>query len=241
MSELPAYTTSDVLPTPLKHSMAGPIQTVCFEDMQHDYFRITYISNNPTTCEISLTVDPTPLYRVEFSSDPSAIADIQIFAAFTSGPPLAACRFPVKRKGDPVVNICSALPLSPSALWRPFYKSGSMTSIAYRENYYGSLPLVMIPGCSAAPRNFAWRINPGPHNEAHLELWLKDPLPYKTTEGIDRKQLFARYYGAGPAPQTGQRSFIEKRVLEVRRGCGIEFEFSALLGVFAIIELMKRN
>lgn len=229
-----------------KHNMAGPVQTCAIEDMQHDYFRIA--ADTPSSYQISLTSDPTPLYRVEVSQDPSAIADIQIFTAFTSEAPLAACRVTpkvnitktarfaklAKGHGPPLATVCTASPLSPTATWQPLHKFSSLSSIC---DYSGRIPLVMVPGCSPVVRNFAWRIGQT-YNQALLELWLKgEGEEDEPVESANRSQLFARYYGHGQ--RQGQvKPYIKKRILEIRRGGGLEFEFAIVLQVIAILQTM---
>jgi hypothetical protein len=236
MSDLPAYTPAGVAPSPppVKGSMAGSIQTCGIEDRQHDYFRIT--QDSPNHYQISLTVDPTPLYRVEISQDPSAVADIQLFTAFSTNTAEAACRITPKSgkgyKSGPVATTCTFLPVSETAVWRPLSKSSSMT---YRENYAGSLPLVMVPGCRPVWRNFSWRFGQdATNNEAAVELWLKDQLPYPPHESIDRGQLFAQYF-------VRSTRLYEKGVLEIRRGGKLQFEFGVVVGMLAVLELAQRE
>jgi hypothetical protein len=246
----------------IKHSMAGPVHTISIEDMQHDYFRIS--PDSSTSFEISLTVNPTPLYRVEMSEDPSANIEIQIFEAFTSGPALATCRTSPKdpestklkfsnmknikniknitriAKSPPVASVCTASPESPDAKWQALYKSSALTW----SYFSGRIPLVMVPGCGPVLRNFVWRIGQA-SNQAQLELWLKEELDDETAtegssnpEGSNRAHLFARYYGHGQK-QGHAKPFIKKHILEVRRGGGIEFEFAVILEVLAILHLIK--
>lgn len=197
MSYLPPYTPAGVPPPqPVKKtSMAGPIQTCSIEDRQHDYFRLT--RDSPNSYQLSLTVDSTPLYRIETSQDPAAVADIQVFTAYSSEPANAAGKIPPKptkgamAKRAPVATICTSLPLHSAAEWFPLYKASSMI---YREHYHCTLPLVMVPGCRPVLRNFAWRLGQTTlgATEADVELWLKDPLPYAPYQSIDRGQLFVQ-------------------------------------------------
>lgn len=232
MSELPPYTPAGVPPPQPtnKTSMSGPIQTCSIEDRQHDYFRL--FRDSPNNYHLSLTVDSTPLYRIEISQDPSAVADIQLFTAFSSSPADAACKIPPKpakaAKGVPVATTCTSLPLSASATWLPLQKASFST---YREHYGGALPLVMVPGCRPVLRNFAWRLA-GQGIEADVELWLKDPLPYLPHEGIDRGLLFARYFARST-------KLYEKGVLEIRRGGGLEFELGVVVGLLAVLRLSE--
>jgi hypothetical protein len=219
MSELPPY-----MPKAVKPSMAGPIQTCSIQDMQHDYFRIT--ENSPSNYEISLTTNPTPLYRITVSRNASATTEIQIFQAFSSEPAVATCRIPPKRTKGAIVTMCIAQLLPTSAPWLEMIISAYST-----RECYGLLPIVKIPGCKPVLMNFAWRFHQG-FDKADLELWLESPLPYAPVEGHDYRQLFASYYKRGT-------KHIEKNVLEIRRGGGLQFEYVTLLGIFAVLEMKQ--
>ncbi|KAF4627501.1 hypothetical protein G7Y89_g10649 [Cudoniella acicularis] len=233
MSDLPPYSPAPAEPSispPLRHSMAGPIQTCSIEDRQHDYFRV--LQTSPTDYQISLTVDLTaPLYRIEVSSDPEVANDIQLFKAFSSDL-VAACRISPKKgvKGPPPTAFFSLAPLAEGTKWHPLTKFSSMTTIG---SYCCALPLVMVPGCPPVLRNFIWRLGKE-MGEAEVELWLSDKTQY-APEGWDRGQLFARYYGS-----KGTR-FIGKCILEIRRGGGLEFELGVVVGVLAVLQLSQRK
>jgi len=104
------------------------------------------------------------------------------------------------------------------------------------HDYSSSLLLVMVPGCQPVWRNFRWRFAQGAANdEAAVQLWLKDPLPYSTSQGmLERGQLFAQYF-AKPT------RLHEKGVLEIRRGGGLQFEFGVVVGMLAVLELAQRE
>jgi hypothetical protein len=166
--------------------------------------------------------------------NPSAAADIQLFQAFTSGIPLAACRITPKPskgvkaiKGAPAASICTSSPLSASpASWLPIHYA---KSTMYRRDYTCVLPLVSVPGCGPVKREFAWRFGTD-SSEPDVELWLREKIMYAPSESLDREQLFGNYY------QRGNRVY-PKGVLEVRRGGGIEFEMGVVLGMLAVLEM----
>jgi len=101
---------------------------------------------------------------------------------------------------------------------------------AYRQHYICSLPVVVVPGCKAIKRDFAWRFGDLDRGEPDVELWLREGLMYAPREGLDREQLFANYWRRGTR-------LVEKGVLEVRRGAGWEFEMGVVLGMLAVLEM----
>lgn len=98
------------------------------------------------------------------------------------------------------------------------------------------MPIVIVPGCKPVMCNVSWRLaprlSPNPM-EADVELWLKEPLPF-TADIFDSVLLLARYYDRNTR-------IYEKGTLEIRRGCGIDFEYGAVLGIFAALELAGRK
>lgn len=230
MSDLPPYSPASVEPAAPKSSLAGSIQTCGIADLQHDYFRITQLQDSPNKHQVSLTVDDTPLYLVEISQDPSAVADVQLFTAFRADAPHAACRMAAKKGSKEVAMTCTSDPLHEGATWRPLLRA---KSTVYRTDFTGSLPLVMVPGCRPVWRNFSWRFGTPPH--AAVELWLRDEVPYSPYQSLDRAQLFANYHDAR---STG---LYEKGVLEMRRGGGLQFEYGVLVSILSVLELARRE
>lgn len=203
-----------------KGSLAGSVQTISLSDMQHDYFRITRVTT--TTYSISLTSDPTPLYRVEVDSHPSADPAIQVFDLF-SPLPVATARL------NPAVTTtttCTNNPAGDNPKWRPITLQA-----------YSILPLVVIPGMGTVERSVRWQHTT--KYSTHLELWLREPLFGISAGGAPgtmpwRDMLLARYGVEGVG-------FSADRVLEVRRGGGIEFELGVVVQAFAILEMDRRK
>jgi hypothetical protein len=98
MSQLPPYSAHGPAEGSIRsaqvtsNTIAGNVQTCSIKDRQHDYYKV--IPDSSISYHVCLTVDPTPIYRIELTKDPSAAGDIIIFPS--SGPsslPVAAARF----------------------------------------------------------------------------------------------------------------------------------------------------
>lgn len=226
---LPAY--QEKLPftditAPRSGSITGPVQTCSIRDNQVNY--LTIIRDSAKSYHIALTVDPTPLYRIELTS-PSKVGDIQIFSASDSGlPAIAAARLlPLtKSKGQPVATICTYSPALPDALWRPVTRT---TSFSFPK-YQSDIPVVSVPGRAATPRPLTWKT--GGTVEPFFELWWDNPLPLVPTSGFQKDQRGSEYKFATFARKTGEG---EDNLLEIRRGGGLDFELSVILELFIIL------
>lgn len=105
MSELPTYSESG--PSTTINRVAGHVNTVSVADLQNDYFKIVRTSTNDYI--VSLTVDPTPIYRVKRFAEPSDVDDILIFPASGNATPVAAAKLVINpKKSEPVAHICTA-------------------------------------------------------------------------------------------------------------------------------------
>jgi hypothetical protein len=198
--------------------------------MQHDFFHVT--RESPTSYTISLTISPTPLYRVEISSDPAAIADILLYKAFTTDPPVAGARLartaPKVNKHLPVVSICTSTPASETASWGTSMVKPS--SLRWAENLRTNMPVIMVPGYRPVIREFGWYIKKD-LGYPDVELRLLDTIPL-APEGHDRARQFASYY------QKANRLF-GTNVLILRRGAGLEFQYATMVGLVAIIHFLN--
>ncbi|KFY43652.1 hypothetical protein V494_01857 [Pseudogymnoascus sp. VKM F-4513 (FW-928)] len=185
--------------------------------MQHDYFLITQAT--ATTYSISLTTDPTPLYRVEVDTHPAADPAVQVFDLFDPLP-LAAARL---HPAVTTATTCTNGPAGDNPKWRPI-----------NQQNHTMLPLVAIPGIPPIERSVRWQ-NTNKQSK-HLELYLREPLFGKWYNESDspRDQLLARFGIHGMA-------FSSDRVIEIRRGGGLEFELGVLVQAFAVSEAERRK
>ncbi|KFX92153.1 hypothetical protein O988_07397 [Pseudogymnoascus sp. VKM F-3808] len=206
------------MPAPRKN-LAGPVQTVSLSDMQHDYFRITQAT--ATTYSISLTTDPTPLFRIEVDRNLGADPAVQIFDLFNPLPLAAARLYPA------VANtvVCTREPAGDDIKWRPVSNQG-----------YSHLPMVVIPGMAAVARQVRWH-----HKSKHstiMECWLNDPLfnisMGGSTQNMPWRDLLVARYGIEGV------GFSADKVMEIRRGGGLEFELGIMVQAFAIVEADRR-
>jgi hypothetical protein len=215
------------------NSIDGNVQTCCIKDLQHSYIKI--VRESSTSYYICLTVDPTPLYRIEFSKDPSAVGDILVFpASNSSSVAVAAARLAKnpKRK-EPVATICTLSPHRPDAKWRPLLKS---SLLAIGEEYKSSIPIVTVPGMQPTAKSFAWRTalsNP------YFQLCWDGPLLHQPARAyIDGEQDF-RHLFATCVMKGGDES--QDNLIEMRRGGGLEFELTVVLELFAILYQMNKQ
>jgi hypothetical protein len=212
--------------------IAGTVQTCSIRDFQVDY--LTIVRDSPTSYHVSLTVDPTPLYRIELVSD-SKIGNIQVFPAFdTALPAVAAARLSAnpKSKSEPSAMICTSSPHLPDALWRPLIRTG-MLSV---ESYQTSIPIVTVPGRAPAPHQFSWRT--GSLSEPFYQLWWDGPLPLVPGSMFMHDQRGSEYVFATMARKTAQSG---ENLIEIRRGGGLNFELSVVLELFVILHFKKEQ
>jgi hypothetical protein len=220
-------TSTPTTPPSTDDRIGGAVYTCSIRDLQVDYLSITRTS--PTSYNISLTIDPTPLYRVETAADPTKIGSIQIFSASNPDYPVAAARIPSNpKKNEPVATLCTSSPHLPNSQWEALTRSGGTFSV---DDYAVLMPLVTIPGRTPTKYQFAWRTTlPKP---LYQLLWNQGPLPLTPSS-------------ANPDDQRGSdRTFAMvskgESVIEMRRGGGLAFELSVVLGFFVILGLRKEQ
>jgi hypothetical protein len=211
--------------------MAGAVQTLSIRDCQVDYF--TIVRESATSYHIALTVDPTPLYRIELTPNSTKIGDVQMFSAADNSLPIAAARFFTdSSKKKPCATFCTSSPTDPSALWRPvFFRSSFLLS------YYSSeTPIVTVPGRPAVPHLLAWRDRSSPSRM--LDLWWEGPgalVPSWSYRPDERgfEYVFATF--VVKTTDTGDN------LLQLRRGGGMEFELSVILQLFTVLHFLKEQ
>ncbi|OBT99666.1 hypothetical protein VE01_02165 [Pseudogymnoascus verrucosus] len=205
----PTYLPQPILRT-TRHNLAGPIQTVSLSDKQHDYFLATRTS--PTTYTLSLTSDPTPLYRIEISPSPASDPAIQLFD-FHDPFPLAAARMP------PFVttfaSVCTREPAGAGAVWHRMTDS------------HGVLAVEIVPGLPVVNRDVVWST---PRLTTGLTCTLLGSLFGWDGDGV----TLARYGMTGPG-------FRADMVFDILRGGGIEFELGIVMQVFVKLEADRRK
>lgn len=212
--------------------IAGNVQTCSIKDLQSDYLKI--VCESPTSYYICLTVDPTPIYTIKFVSD-SKVGDVQIFwASEPSQPPVAAARLspPNTKRTEAVAMICCSEPHLPDAHWTALIRS---TLFSMGEDYRMSIPVVTAPGLAPTPCQFGWRTG---MCDPLIELWWDSPLPYSVERLYSKNDRDSRYLFA-----TGVRGTPEKpeNLIEMRRGAGMEFEMTVVLGFLAILHQQNRQ
>ena len=211
--------------------IAGTLQTCSIRDFQVDY--LTIIRDSATSYHISLTVDPTPLYRIELVFSSTKVGNIQIFSASDSTlPPIAAARLLAnpKSKKEPLATICTSSPTQPDALWRPLTRTGTF----FVEDYRSTIPIVTVPGRAATPHQFTWRTSGV--TEPFYQLWWDGPLPLVPAAMFMQDQRGSEYVFATVARKTADGG---DNLVQIRRGGGIDFELSVILELFVILHLKK--
>jgi hypothetical protein len=241
MSELPPYSVDPIShvsgPSPqvLHNRIAGDVRTCSIGDLQRDYYRI--VRQSPNSYNLSLTVSPTPVYRIEFSNDPASIGDVLVFEASRPSPSLAvaAVRFTKNpQKTDPIASICTSSPHLPNSNWRTLHKTSTFSSV---DDYRSSIPVVTIPGLLPTMRSFAWRTT---STSPYFELWWDGPLPYqKTTRSAHPLERDFRHLFATCVPRA--TGLNHDNLIEIRRGGGLDFELTVVLEVFAILHHMNKR
>jgi hypothetical protein len=210
--------------------IASTVQTCSIRDFQVDY--LTIVCDSATSYHISLTVDPTPLYRIELVSDSTKIGNIQIFpASNTTLPAVAAARLSanLKSKSEPPATICTSSPQLPDAHWRPLTRAG----MVFKE-FQSSIPIVTIPGRAATPQHFQWQT--GSITEPFYQLWWEGPLPLVPKSMFFSDQRGSEYVFATMARKTADGG---ENLVEIRRGGGLDFELSVILELFVILHFKK--
>lgn len=213
--------------------IAGSVQTCSIRDNQVDY--LTIVRDSPGRYHISLTVDPTPLYRIELVPPSTKVGNIQIFPASDSTlPAIAAARLSAnhKDKSQPSATICTSSPTQPDALWRPVTRTG-MFSV---EDYQTEIPIITVPGRAAKPHRFSWRA--GPLSEPFYRLWWDGPLPLVPTAMFMPDQRGSEYVFATMARKAAGG---EDNLVEIRRGGGMDFELSVILELFVILHFKNKH
>jgi hypothetical protein len=238
-SELPPYSEKHISQeksTPSTQNassrIAGTVSTCSIKDGQVDYF--TIVRDSPTSYHLSLTVDPTPIYRIELVSDSTKIGDIQVFLANDPNVPvIAAARlltYTKKKKTDPAAEICTFLPHDPDATWLPLARSGSFIL----DNYWSNIPIVTVPGRAPVSHAFSWHIS----SEPIYQLWWSGPLPFVPKSGFLHDQRGSEYHFAKMSRKTAEGG---ENLLEIRRGGGLDFELTVLLHFFVLVHMQKEQ
>ncbi|TVY37405.1 hypothetical protein LOCC1_G006379 [Lachnellula occidentalis] len=238
-ANLPPYSENHpsketLTPTATAGNIAGTVQTCSIRDFQVDYF--TIVRNSTTSYHLSLTVDPTPLYRIQVVSSSTKISNIQIFPASNiTLPAIAAARLSAnpKSKNEPLATICTSSPTQPDALWRPLTRTGGMFSI---EDYQSAIPIIAVPGRAAIPHQFSWRT--GSLSGPFYQLWWDGPLPLVPSSMFVADQRGSEYVFATMARKTANGG---ENLVEIRRGGGMEFELSVILELFVILHFNKEQ
>lgn len=229
MTELPPYSADP--PTAASEALtnnriAGIVNTISITDLQSDYFRV--IRESPTSYFLNLTVDPTPIFRIELPTDPSALGDILIFPAFSSSSdPIAAARLTKNpKRSDPIAQLCTASPHLSNAKWRPILKA---PPLSYGADYKCSIPIITVPGSKPIMKEFTWQTKlPAPY----YQLWWDGAFPSEPEYQHSQRAFDARSIFATFTPKSVSRS--PENLIRLRRGGGLEFELSVVLGMIAI-------
>ena len=240
MSDPPPYTVDPPseasIPSPLLTTdrVAGDVRTCSIADLQHDYIRIS--RDTSTSYHVNLTVDPTPRYRIHLSTDSSDVGDILIFPAFSSTtvPVAALRRVKDPKRTDPLAWICTRMPQAANARWLPVTKAASLV---YGEVYRSQVPIVTTPGLPKAVRSFVWRAPLLTPSAPYMEIWWEGPLPYmsqRQSSHDDFRYIFATCMLKGVGGS-------KENVIQIRRGGGLEFELTVILGMFAVLHHMKKT
>lgn len=188
---------------------------------------------SPTYYSVCLTIDPTPIYRVEFATGSTNGGDIQIFpASDTALPAIAAARLSInpKSKTEPFARICTDLSL-PRTIWRPMERKSSWLG----ETYSGSIRILTVPGMAPVDAKFEWEV--GVMAEPFFQLWWDGPLPLVPKSRFMHDQRGPEYIFCTMARKVSEK---EVNLIEIRRGGGLEFELTVLLQLFAILRYQKK-
>uniref|UniRef100_A0A8H7MZ06 Uncharacterized protein n=1 Tax=Bionectria ochroleuca TaxID=29856 RepID=A0A8H7MZ06_BIOOC len=138
--------------------LAGTVRTCSVAERQIDYFSIVRVSDS--SYHLALTVDPTPLYRIELIPEPTKVGNIQIFSMSDPTLPAVAAAYvsnDLKSKTLPIGTVCTASPTEPDALWRPITRVIGFLSTPLNE-YSSQIPVITVPGKAADYHHFTWKI-----------------------------------------------------------------------------------
>ena len=244
MSELPPYSEAPPPVVPAEASaqttngrIAGAVLTCSIADMHHDYFKIT--RESATRYQLSLTVDPTPIYRVELTRDPTVVGDIVVLPVFSSRGAVAAVKFANLKKSktryEPVATVCAQEPCRPDMTWLPLVKASVLGPRKDCEMYRSSIPIVTVPGLKASIETFVWRFKP---SATYFEMSSEWPLPYEPGRTSNQTEGDSRLVFARVTLKSSGKTYPE--VIEIRRGGGLEFELTVVLNAFTILHNMNR-
>ncbi|EPE25940.1 hypothetical protein GLAREA_01852 [Glarea lozoyensis ATCC 20868] len=237
-SELPPYSEkhdSEEKSTPTSiqtttNRIAGTINTCSVKDGQVDYF--TVVRDSPTSYHVSLTIDPTPIYRIELVSDSTKLGDIQVFPANDPNlPAIAAARLstnPKKSKTEPAATTCVSSPHDPNSTWWPLTRS----STVLLTGIVSPIPIITVPGRAAITHNFSWEIS----SEPIYRLWWCGQLPFVPKSGFVHVPRGPEYQFAA---MTRKSAAGGENILEIRRGGGLDFELTVLLHFFVLVHMEK--
>ncbi|KXJ88467.1 hypothetical protein Micbo1qcDRAFT_178089 [Microdochium bolleyi] len=238
-ASLPPYTekqapTDASAPATASSRIAGTVETCSILDCQTDY--LTIVRDSATSYQIALTVDPTPLYRVELASSPSKVGDIQIFPATggSSHAAIAAARLSAKpkNKSEPLATLCTSSPTDPAARWLPLAHTGTFST----DHFRSTIPIITVPGRAAKSQQFSWRI--GSLTEPFYQLWWDGPLPLVSPVMFTADNRGSEYCFAAIAKKSAG---AEDNLVQIRRGGGLEFELSVILALFAILHFKNEQ
>ncbi|CAG9986608.1 unnamed protein product [Clonostachys byssicola] len=201
--------------------LGGTIQTCSIKDGQIDYFSIIRVSE--TSYYLSLTVDPTPLYRIELILGPNKLGNIQIFST-SSSKLLAAVRVSTdqKSKSQPIGTICTSSPSDPDAVWRPIALEKGFLAVDYETH----IPVVIVPGRAAKSQSFLWKIDEGKGGRLCWERPLHNSIN-PTVNDLNFATISIEDDG--------------ETLVEMRRGGGIDFELSVILEAFLLMDLTPKT
>lgn len=227
----PFNETTVPVASPPAGRIAGSIQTCSIRDNQVDYLKI--VRNSATSYDICLTIDPTPLYRIQLVSSFSIVGNIQIFSLSDTTTPIAAARLSTnpKSKSEPIATICTSSPAVPDALWRPMARKTGTFSI---HEHQSEIPIVTVPGLPATPHRFLWMSR---HlSEPYYRLEWDGPLPMTPSSMSGDSKRGNEYVFATVVKKSTEG---EANLVEIRRGGGLEFELSVILQLFVILHFSQ--
>ena len=244
-AQLPPYLAYPPLEKEVVHSpqtaihahtrVAGSVQTCSIKDVQSDYLKI--VCESTTRYHVCLTVDPTPLYRIEFVAQSTEAGDIQIFSTLDPAlPPIAAARLSLEPRSrrKPVATICTSKPYLPDSPWRPVTRA---CMLSYGEDYNSVIPIVKVPGTAPTPHQFSWRTS---LCDPFFELWWDGPFVHTPSCVYIKDERDSRYLLATVVRKQEGTENIDN-LIEIRRGGGLEFELSVILELFVILHSKKQR
>jgi hypothetical protein len=230
MSELPPYAADPPTDFSGPNSVASNQQTCSIKDLQQNYIKV--VRESATSYHLCLSSDNTPVFRIEFSKDPSAVGDILILpVSSTSSVALAAARLHSNvKKNEAVASICTSSPHLPDSQWHQLVFKPSL--LTFGEDYKTSMPIVKLPGALPTLQSFGWRTT---LSQPYFELWWDGPLPLQPPSAYNKSERDFRFIFAACAGEN------QDTVIEIRRGAGLQFELSVVLEYFAIMHNLKKH